>query len=217
MKELTILNQPPSETISMATIEMFDSFKTELTADLEKYQGIVYKEEDMEQMAEDKAKLNNYNKKLASKKSDIKAIYLEQFEPIDGQFKMLKGLIDGAVKGIKSQADDFEDTRKKQKYEDVDKIFNTLVGLEMEEYEGFFIPVLHWFWKDAWYKKGETLKKVEEQLNEILANFKNALMLVLIGDIMVPQSHRKYFYRILGHCEGNVGDSIELFNKIFSR
>jgi len=212
MKELKILNQPPAKTIPMATIAMFDEFKGELIADLEKYQGIVYTEEDMDQMAKDKAKLNNYNKALASKKSDIKKIYLAQFEPIDGQFRMLKDLVDGAVEGIKQQADDFEYDRMQEKWENVDKIFNTLVGLELEAYECFLTPTLHWFWEDAWYKKGETLKKVEEHLNKKIATFKEMMALCLVS---IPETHEKYFYRMVTYCDGNATSAMNLFNQIF--
>lgn len=213
MKELKILNQPPTKSIPMATIAMFDSFKAELINELEKYQGIVYTDEDKDKMAEDKAKLNNYNKALASKKSDIKKLYLEQFEPIDKQFQILKRLIDDTVSGIKEQADSFEYVRQQEKWEDVDKIFNTLVDLEMEAWAEFFTPTLDWFWDDKWFNKGETLKKVEEHLDKEIYTFKQMLVLATKS---IPQTHEKYFYRILEYCKGNVGESSVLFTRIFT-
>ena len=150
----------------------FEQLKKEIQEGLSKYKGIVYTEQDVSAAKKDRAMLNNLAKAIDEKRKEMKAKYLEPYNQFELESKELIGLIKDQSNEIDLQVKAFDDSRKKEKMDQI-KCF----------YEGHAgnISILVPYEKihnNKWLNVSYSMSSIEKEILESLDRIKTSLNVI---------------------------------------
>ena len=132
------------------------------------YKAENYNEENVDVAKADKTKLNKAKKALNDERIKLEKAFNAPFEEFKAIVKETVGYIDEAVSQIDIVIKDVDEKAKKQKREDCEKVAEKCgleeVGIKLDK-----------IWNDKWLNKGTSLKAVEKEINERIAQFKTDL------------------------------------------
>lgn len=148
----------------------FEELRDDLVAKLDGYKGYLVTEENLALAKSDRASLNKLAKAIDDKRKEVKKeimkLYENDFEP---QCKELTNLIKNASDEIDSQVKALEERERQAKYEVIVGIWN---GLK------FDLVQLNRVFQDAWLNKGTTERKIQDDMQNIIATITGNLALL---------------------------------------
>lgn len=151
----------------------FDAIKAELEERLVRYNSLVVTEDSVKEAKEDKASLNKLKKALEDKRKDVKKEVMAPYTAFEAKMKELVALIDQPIAAIDAQVKEFDERKKNIKRQDIAEAYGTIVPDELKD----IIP-LEAIMKPEWLNVSVTLKKIGEELGDIVKCTKRDMMII---------------------------------------
>ena len=149
-------------------IENIEQLKEELAPKLKYYSSLVVTEDSIKNAKSDKANLNKLKKAIDEQRKDVKKKCLALYEPLEQQCKELIGMIDAPITIIDKQIKNFDDIKKQEKHQALQKHFDEVNTLEFVTLEDVINPK----WSNATMKL-ETLKdEISQSVDKITSDYK---------------------------------------------
>ena len=105
----------------------FEELKTELSAKVESYKTMAYTDETMKDARNDRASLNRLAKALNDERIKREKEFMVPFNEFKAQIKELISIIEEASENIDAQIKEYEDRKKKEKLETIEKIWDEVI------------------------------------------------------------------------------------------
>jgi len=169
--ELKIIS--PAEDGYVKAIEFnYEELKTGLEASLEKYQGLAYTDETIQEAKKDRAKLNKLKQALNAKKLDIKSKCLAPYQDFEAKIKELMGMVDEPTQAIDSQVKGYEERKREEKRAKIEEFWK-----ETESDIKQLVSLDRIFDK-KWLNVTTTMKSIETEITEFLEKVTTELALI---------------------------------------
>ena len=150
----------------------YEELKQELAEKVSMYEAIVYTDDNIKIMKEDRAKLNKLKKALNDERIRREKEYMKPFNEFKTKIDELIGIIDKPVSMIGAQLMKYEEDLKVKKGEEIDKLFDSMGFPDFVELEMLFDR--RWFNSSISLKKiGEELKSELNRINEDISTLSN--------------------------------------------
>lgn len=120
------------------------------------YKGLVFTEKDIKDAKKDCADLRKFKNAFENERKRIKKQCMEPYELFEQQIKELTAIIDDSIKLIDMQVKEVEESRKAQKREDIEGLFNS-IGFQA-------FVTLESIWDSKWLNVTVPMSKIEEQM-----------------------------------------------------
>lgn len=161
--EIKINEIIPPEQISFN----YEELKTELTAAVQKYETLVYTEEQLKEAKADRAKLNKLKTALNDERIRRKKEYLKPFEDFENKINEIIGIIDKPVGLIDKQVKDFEEKRKADKRIEIGVLWD-----KFERPDWLTLPKI---FEESWLNVSCSMKAIEQDISEKLERIQKDL------------------------------------------
>lgn len=170
--EFKIIN-PTEDSGFLQNIEFnFEELKTELSKNLEKYQGLTYTDETLKEGKADKAKLNKLKEAIETRRKEIKKLCLKPYDDFEVKVKELVKLIDEPITAIDTQLKDFEDKRVSAKLVDITDMYNSI-------FDGWTdIIKLEQIFNEKWKNVTYSIKNIQNELEELFTKTKTDMQTI---------------------------------------
>lgn len=171
----------------------YEELKQELTANLGRYESMIYSEDNIKSAKEDRANLNKLSKALDERRKEIKKDFMKPYTEFEEKIKDLITLVDKTSKKVDSQVKFYEDKTKQEKKDIIKAIYDENIG-ELKKLVSF-----EKLFKDKWLNVSESLSKVSQELMEEIERIKQeygTLQKVIAGDPSEEQL-KMFFFSIL--------------------
>lgn len=166
--EFKLIN-PQSENGFIQSIEFnFEELKTELTQGLEKYQNLVFSEENIKEAKDTRANLNKFKEAIETRRKEIKALCLKPYNDFEAKIKELTKLIDEPILAIDTQIKNFDNQRIEAKRVDITDFYNSVIG-DLSD----ILPLDKIFnqkWLNATFKMTNIQKEITETIGKVNGN-----------------------------------------------
>lgn len=139
----------------------YEELKQELIEKVSLYKAIVYTEDNIKTMKEDKANLNKLKKALNDERIRREKEYMKPFNEFKNKINELISIIDEPVSIIGTQLMKYEEELKAKKGEEIDKLFDSIEFPDFVELEMLF--------DRRWFNSSTSLKKIREELESELS------------------------------------------------
>ena len=106
----------------------YAELKAWLADGLKRYEGIVYDDTQIGLAKKDRANLNKLADAIDAKRKEMKALYLEPYAEFEAQAKELTAMVKAQADAIAAQIKAFDDFRKQQKREKIQKLYAQIFG-----------------------------------------------------------------------------------------
>lgn len=136
----------------------FEQLKAGLSASLATYTGLVVTEDSIKSAEQERARLNKLREALETKRKEVKKQCMVPYNDFEAKVKELVALIDKPIAAIDGQLQQFEEIRRNEKYAAVLAVYEETVG----ELRG--ILPFEKVWRDEWYNKTASMKKIREAI-----------------------------------------------------
>ena len=135
----------------------FDEIKAEISEKLQKFENLVYTDEQIKEAKADRSSLNKLKKALQDEKIRRKKEYLKPFEDFENKINEIIKLIDAPVGLIDKQVKEFEEKKKADK--------RTEIGAYWETTEQPEWLVLSKIFDERWLNATYTMKQIQADIN----------------------------------------------------
>jgi len=171
--ELVILS-PTEEQLLKSYVISFNNeeIKQELVARLEKYNGLVYSEENIKDAKADRATLNKFKDAMENKRKEIKKACLKPYEDFEIKIKEIVALIDKPILAIDTQVKNFEQLKKDEKLDGIKQVYADRVG-DLAKLVPFD-KIFNQKWLNATYKAAD----IEKEIRDLFAKVENDLAVI---------------------------------------
>lgn len=161
----------------------------QVEAIIKAHEGEIVTEENEEVATEDRKKLDDFVEKLSRKRIDTEHELLTEFEPKKKALMALENKVKQASQNIKNQTDVFKKQRKAKLLAEWREKVQTIINAAAHENA---IDPLRIVWSEEWNKSGVTQKSVKSDVDNQIAQIKNADQLMeankkaieMIGDVL---------------------------------
>lgn len=152
----------------------FAELKKELTKSLEKYQGLVVTEKNLNDSTKTRAELNKLKTTIEDERKRIKKEWNAPYVEFETQIKELVGLVEQPIQCLDTQISAFETERKENKRKEIQDFFdennsNELIKLDM-------------IFDDKWLNKGEKIDKIKETILATIGRIETSLNVIKSQD-----------------------------------
>ena len=106
----------------------FEELKTELTEKAAIYETMVFSEDQFQEAKKTRSDLNRVAKALSDERIKRKKQFMEPFEQFEKQIKELTAIIEKAAANIDKQVKEFEEQKKKEKLEAIERIWDEVIN-----------------------------------------------------------------------------------------
>jgi hypothetical protein len=134
----------------------FDEIKAEISEKLQKFENLVYTDEQIKEAKADRSSLNKLKKALQDEKIRRKKEYLKPFEDFENKINEIIKLIDAPVGLIDKQVKEFEEKKKADK--------RTEIGAYWETTEHPEWLVLSKIFDERWLNATYTMKQIQADI-----------------------------------------------------
>lgn len=142
----------------------FDELKAELTAQLERYNGLIITEDTIKAGKDDRAKLNKLKTAIDTRRKEIKKQWNEPYTNFEGKIKEVLALIEAPIQAIDSQLNRYEEERKAEKKDVIYELYHEIVPSEVKG-----ILLFDRIFEARWLNKGVGMDEVEKALSDLAA------------------------------------------------
>ncbi|MBO5475554.1 MAG: DUF1351 domain-containing protein [Bacilli bacterium] len=138
----------------------YKELKSGLTASLQKYQKLVYTDDNIKEAKDDRATLNALKKSLNDEKIKIKKEFEVPYKDFEDKIKELIELVDKPASEIDKQVKIFEEKEKAKKRETINTIYSENIGsyAELIPLEKLYDPR----WENKTYKETDITKEIQD-------------------------------------------------------
>lgn len=160
--EFKLIN-PKSESGFIQAVEFnFEELKNELSANLEKYNNIVYTDESIPDAKKDRANLNKFKDVIETERKRIKNLCMKPYNDFEVKVKELTGLIDKPIQAIDTRVKSYEQQKKDAKKVEIETFFSANIGdlISLLPFEKVF--------SEKWLNATVSLKSVQEEIKQII-------------------------------------------------
>lgn len=165
----------------------FEAAKAYLNARLDEYRGATFTEDSKTFAKKVVASLRAEKKAFADRVKEVKAEYMMPYQKFEVQAKELIGLYDEPINFINDQVDAYEEKRKAEKREIIQKIYDAYID-DMAEY----LPLQKIYdqrWENATYKA----KDIEQDMIAKVAETRQAVDVIsAMESEAVPEALRRF-------------------------
>ena len=142
----------------------YEELKYDLIAKTEKYQTLVYEEEQIKEAKTDKANLNKLKKSLNDERIRQEKEYMKPFSVFKEQVKEITNIIDSSVSNIDKQVKAYEEKMKLAKREKIKVLYSNMN-------HPVFLTI-DMIFKDKWLNASFSMKAVEDDIQTKLIEVK---------------------------------------------
>ncbi|WP_319583916.1 DUF1351 domain-containing protein [uncultured Pseudodesulfovibrio sp.] len=169
--ELKIIS--PAEDGFVKSIDFnFDELKGELTNRLEKYQGLAYTDDSIQDAKKDRATLNKFKKALNDKKLEIKRRCLEPYDSFETRIKELIALVEQPVLAIDSQVKGYEERKRTEKQQTIQAVW------DVQESDVKSMVTLANVFDQRWLNVTYSMAQIEQEITDFLKKVEEELNLI---------------------------------------
>ena len=168
MEELQVVAQQTPGTISWN----FEELKERLSAEMKRYEEIVYTDENIKEAKSDIAGLRKLQKEVNDRKIEIKKTWLLPYDAFEAQVNELKAIIEKPIAMIDEKVKDYEARRKKATLERIRTYFNEAAAKLPEAIrEKAFGKIYQDKWLNATAKVSEWKSGIDSGVESILQDY----------------------------------------------
>ena len=135
-----------------------EEIKREVKAVLERYDQLVYTDEQIKVAKADRAKLNKLYQAIDKKRKEVKKQCLEPYEKFEAQVKEILALIAEPIALIDSQIKEYEEVKKKEKLDQIQQAFIARGFQPFVKFEQVFEP--------KWLNATVSMKQIEQAMTD---------------------------------------------------
>ena len=135
----------------------FDEIKAEISEKLQKFENLVYTDEQIKEAKADRSSLNKLKKALQDEKIRRKKEYLKPFEDFENKINEIIKLIDAPVGLIDKQVKEFEEKKKSDKRIEIGAFWETTEHPEWMTLARIF--------DERWLNATYTMKQIQADIN----------------------------------------------------
>lgn len=148
-----------SEMQELKPIEFnYEEIKHELAIQLQKYQNIVFEENDIQEAKKTRADLNRLKKQVNDKKIEVKNNFIKPYTDFETKIKEIISMIDKPCLEIDKQIKKFEEKQKEMKKNEIEEIYEENIK-ELKE-----ILSLQKIWNDKWLNSTYKIRDIELEI-----------------------------------------------------
>lgn len=155
--ELKIYKFEPQEEINWNNEEL----KAEIAEKVKDYKNLVYTDNQIKDAKSDRARLNKLVKALEDKRKEVKKECLQPYEKFESQIKEVIAIVNEPIALIDGQVKEYEEQKKKEKQEQIEKLF--------EEKNIFDWLKLEKIFDTKWLNATSSISKIESEIDEKVA------------------------------------------------
>jgi hypothetical protein len=181
----------------------YQELKTELSNQMQKYQGLVYDDTQIKKAKEDRARLNKFQKACEDRRKDLKAYYLAPYNAFEEQYKDLMTVVQAPCYLIDKQVKEFEEKGKAEKLEQIENIWNENIG-ELDNLVSF-----DKVYDLKWLNVGVSIKNIEKEIIERIVKIKSDLNIIDTIETKHKVAMKKAYFDSL-----DIGKAIEDKNRL---
>ena len=170
----------------------FEELKTELSAQLERYTGIIITEDAIQVGKEDRARLNKLKTAIENRRKEIKKQWNEPYAAFEAKIKEIVAMVDAPIKAIDAQLAAYDDQRKAEKEEKIRDLYHEYVP---EDVKG--ILLFDRIFDHKWYNKGVSLDEIRDTLIVLANRVQNDVEALKVVDPEHAAAVRREYYRTL--------------------
>ena len=135
-----------------------EEIKREVKVVLERYDQLVYTDEQIKVAKADRAKLNKLYQAIDKKRKEVKKQCLEPYEKFEAQVKEILALIAEPIALIDSQIKEYEEVKKKEKLDQIQQAFIARGFQPFVKFEQVFEP--------KWLNATVSMKQIEQAMTD---------------------------------------------------
>ena len=135
----------------------FDEIKAEISEKLQKFENLVYTDEQIKEAKADRSSLNKLKKALQDEKIRRKKEYLKPFEDFENKINEIIKIIDAPVGLIDKQVKEFEEKKKADKRIEIGAFWETT-----EHPEWLTLAII---FDERWLNATYTMKQIQADIN----------------------------------------------------
>lgn len=149
----------------------FDELKTELTEKAAIYETMVFSEDQFQEAKKTRSDLNRVAKALSDERIKRKKQFMEPFEEFERQIKELTAIIEKAAANIDKQVKEFEEQKKKEKLEAIERIWDEVINHpEWLQYSDIF--------NTKWLNASVSMETVKKELAEKVSKIETEIGII---------------------------------------
>lgn len=149
-----------------------EELKTEIEAQLEKYQGLAYTDDTIQEARKDRATLNKFKKALDDKRKEIKGRCLEPFNAFEVRIRELVALVDKPMLAIDEQVKGYEERKKAEKRAEIEAFWNA-----SESNVKTLVPLNRVF-NPRWLNATFAMSRIEKEVSTFLSKVESELAII---------------------------------------
>lgn len=138
-----------------------EELKAEIAEKVKDYKNLVYTDNQIKEAKSDRAKLNKLVKALEDKRKEVKKECLQPYEKFESQIKEVIEIVNEPIALIDGQVKEYEEQKKKEKQEQIEKLF--------EEKNIFDWLKLEKIFDTKWLNATSSISKIESEIDEKVA------------------------------------------------
>lgn len=138
-----------------------EELKAEIAEKVKDYKNLVYTDNQIKDAKADRAKLNKLVKALEDKRKEVKKECLQPYEKFESQIKEVIAIVNEPIALIDGQVKEYEEQKKKEKQEQIEKLF--------EEKNIFDWLKLEKIFDTKWLNATNSISKIESEIDEKVA------------------------------------------------
>lgn len=183
MNELTVKVTQNGEII----FNNFDEIKRNLAEKMSEYKGAIFTDESIPIAKKEVASLRKLAKEVDGRRKEVKAAYMQPYNDFESKVKEITGLINEPITLIDEQVKDFEERRKQEKRNEIEEIYNSLVG-EVSAY----LP-LQKIYNPKWENATTKLKAISAEIERAVMSTEQAIQAIkAMNSEAVPKALEQY-------------------------
>lgn len=138
-----------------------EELKAEIAEKVKDYKNLVYTDGQIKEAKADRARLNKLVKALEDKRKEVKKECLQPYEKFESQIKEVIAIVNEPIALIDGQVKEYEEQKKKEKQEQIEKLF--------EEKNIFDWLKLEKIFDTKWLNATNSISKIESEIDEKVA------------------------------------------------
>lgn len=168
-----------------------EEIKAELAQRLEKYNGLVYNEENIKEAKTDRANLNKFKDAIEGKRKEMKKMCLAPYETFEIKIKEITAMIDKPILAIDSQVKGFEQIKKEEKLNGIKLFYADRVGdlKQLVLFDRIYNPK----WLNATYKESVIEKEIIDLLTKVESDLQVIAELQSEYELQIKDTYLKNF------------------------
>ena len=170
----------------------FEELKTELSAQLERYTGIIITEDAIKIGKEDRARLNKLKTAIENRRKEIKKQWNEPYNAFEAKIKEIVAMVDAPIQAIDKQLAAYEDQRKVEKEAQIYDLYHETVP---EDIKG--ILLFERIFDQKWLNKGVSLDSIRDTISILANRVQSDVEALKVVDPEHAAAVRREYYRTL--------------------